>query len=650
MSVPASASVSVSARGLSAHLLVDISVPKLPAVSPDGRRVAYLVSEAGEGGARHTDLWLAPVDGSGPATRLATGLARTTGLCWAPDGESLLSLVRGELRRTTLSGESEPLASHDAGILQCLPFPDGRRVAVITGGEESPEQERRAEEGDDAFVWGEHVPGDRLRIFDLDDSTWTQIDALGDRHVVAAALRPDGAAIAAISWSTALDDPGAFTARLHVIDADSGKARDLGPVGVDACSPVWWSEAGFWHVSYIAAAEGRIVGYAVFDVALSDGQVTGAGDAEPAHRDLTAGIAACPVELVQAGHAAPLAVFAESLDTGLYRLEPAELRFQKLLGRTGRLESLTVSRRGEVIAALASSGSDPDEIHAGPIAGPLNRISDARHALRDVEWGVQQRLSYQAADGLGLEGLFLLPPGASPEDGPFPLITVIHGGPYARHADAADLVLQPCPQWFAAAGYAVFLPNPRGSLGRGREFAASVLGALGQQEWTDILAGIDRLIADGVAHPDRLGITGWSHGGFLSSWAVGQSDRFKAAIVGAGISDWAVQVGAGELGGQDGALVGGYGWEGVGPHAHDRQSPISYASRIRTPVLLLHGEEDTNVPLCQAVYLERALRHYEVEHQLVVYPREGHGIWERAHQYDMLERAVAWFDRWIEKG
>ena len=128
-------------------------------------------------------------------------------------------------------------------------------------------------------------------------------------------------------------------------------------------------------------------------------------------------------------------------------------------------------------------------------------------------------------------------------------------------------------------------------------FAAAVAGKVGLEEWTDILSGIDLLIADGVADPDRLGIGGASHGGFMAAWAVGQTDRFKAALMDAGISDWGMLVATGEQATWEAGLGGSAGWEGPGPHRHDRLSPISFASKISTPVLILHGENDTNVPL-----------------------------------------------------
>lgn len=364
-------------------------------------------------------------------------------------------------------------------------------------------------------------------------------------------------------------------------------------------------------------------------------------------RNLTVGRSACPTELVQVADGPPLALFAEGLDTALYRLDPQSLRFHRLSCATGTLAGLTASHSGETLAVLMSTAREPKNVHAGPTGGPLLQLSDTSPELRRIRWGVQQRLGYQASDGLQLDGLLILPAGRTRDEGPFPLVTLVHGGPYFRHADEFTLTVVDCGQWLATAGYAVFLANPRGGSGHGHEFAAVVAGAVGGDEWTDILAGIDLLVAEGVADPERLGISGWSHGGFMAAWAIGRTERFKAAVMGAGISDWGMQAGTGEDGIMDAALGGSTGWNGPGPHVHDRNSPISYVSRIRTPVLILHGEQDTNVPLGQVVHFHRALRHFGVEHEFVVYPREGHGLHERAHQLDALRRIRAWYDRWL---
>ena len=505
--------------------------------------------------------------------------------------------------------------------------------------EPSAEDERRQACGDDAMVWSERAPGDRLRLLDLVSRELAVVDGLGDRHIVEVSQRPDGGPLAVISWDCPQDEPGAFTARMHVVDLATKQVRDLGPVGLGATSPTWWSAGGSWHLAYLAVTPpGPIGGYAVFDIT---------GPAAGESRNLTAGMTVCPAELAQVPGGPPLALFADGLDTALYRLDAGTQRFRQVSSWEGSVDTLTASSSGAMIAARASTAYQPNDVHAGPADGQLTRLSDTRPELRRIRWGTQERLSCQASDGLALDGLLILPAGKSRQDGPFPLITLVHGGPYDRYMDALMLGWWPSGQWLATAGYAVFLANPRGGEGHGHEFAVSVGGAVGTDEWTDILSGIDLLIADGVADPARLGIGGWSHGGFMAAWAVGQTGRFKAALIGAGISDRGAMAGVGELGAQEAGLGGSFGWESVGPHRHDQLSPISYASKVSTPVLILHGLQDTNVPVGQATYFHRALCRFGVEHELVLYPRDGHSIMERNHQIDLLRRTRAWFAQWL---
>jgi dienelactone hydrolase len=381
------------------------------------------------------------------------------------------------------------------------------------------------------------------------------------RHVAEVARHPDGR-LAVLTWSSPKIDPGLLEPALHVVE--NGRITDLGPTPADAGSPVWWGD----EVVYLALTPPHLQGgNAVFD---------------QRHRNLTEGLQACPTELVQDDGNAPIVVVATGLDTEFHRL-------------------------GE---------------------GPLARIRGAHRPrgaeqLPDLPWGIQERLRYQAEDGLDLDGLLVLPVGGTRADGPFPMITLVHGGPYDRWADDFQLHWVPSAQWFAHQGIASFLLNPRGSLGRGHEFAAAVSKRVGQEEWHDIETGIDLLVHQGVADPDRLGIAGWSHGGFMAAWATTRTDRFKAALVGAGISDWPRQIAKGEWGRFEAAL-------GDGPE----HSPLTYADRIRTPLLIVHGAEDTNVPVEQAELLHRAVQHSE----LVVYPGEGHSLQQREHRLDLLNR------------
>jgi dipeptidyl aminopeptidase/acylaminoacyl peptidase len=629
---------------LTAELVVDGDVPSQPVISPDGRWVAYAVAPVGRRGERHLSaLWVAAADGSSRSWKLTAGLAADCDPRWAPDSAAVFFLSdrtgSRQLHRVQLGGgEAEVLTDWRGEVLGAWPLADARLVAVVATDEPTEEDERRRAERDDAFVWGQQVLPGRLRVLDLVTGELRTVGGLGHRHVVELAARPDGAALATISWASPDNDPGATTSALHVVDLDTGTTRDLGRTGTEARSPAWWRGDDGWHLAYLAMPA-PFGGDAVYDVAV--------GAAAGEHRDLTAGMAVCPAELAQVADGPPLALFADGLDTAVYRLDADQLRFGCVAALDGLADSLTASRSGAVIAARASTAYEPLNVHAGPPAGQLTRLSDTRPALRAISWGRQERLSYRAPDGLSLDGLLILPPGRGRADGPFPLVTLVHGGPDARFADEFMLAPHPTGQWLATAGYAVFLPNPRGGVGHGRAFAAAVRHSAGGSEWGDITTGIDLLVAEGVADPGRLGIGGASHGGFMAAWAIGQTDRFKAAVMAAGISDWGMLVATGEGATLDAALSGSCGWEGTGPHPHDQVSPVSFASKVRTPVLIVNGEDDTNVPVSQAIYFHRALSWYGAEHELVIYPREGHGLVERNHQLDLLRRTRAWFDRWL---
>jgi len=646
--------MSEDAPELTAELVVDGAVPSQPVISPDGCWVAYVVAPVGRRAERRScALWVAAADGGSPPRKLTAGMAADFGPRWAPDSASVFFLSdrtgSPQLHRIPLGGgEAEVLTDWRGEISDAWPLADGRLVAVVATGEPTEEDKRRRGERDDAFVWGQQLRRGRLWVLDLATGELRTVDGLGSRHVVELAPRPQGGALAVISWASPEQDPGAFTSELHVADPEAGTVLNLGRLGPRARSPVWWQAGGSWHLAYLARPGpfGGYGGYAVYDVAVTA--------AAAMHHDLTEGMSVCPADLAQVADGPPLALFADGLDTAIGRLDPGLRRFRCLSARDGLVDSLTASRSGEVVAALATTSREPVNVHAGPPGGPLIRLSDTQPALRAISWGTQERLSYQAPDGLDLDGLLILPPGRSRADGPFPLITWVHGGPPARYADQFLLGPRSPGQWLATAGYAVFLPNPRGGVGHGRDFAAAVVraagGAVGGADWSDIVTGIDLLITEGVADPDRLGIGGASYGGFMAAWAIGQTDRFKAAIMDAGISDWGMLLATSEFGTIDAALGGSCGWEGTGPHPHDQVSPISFASKIRTPVLIVHGQDDTNVPVSQAIYFHRALSWFGVEHELVIYPREGHAFAERNHQLDLLCRTRAWFGRWLHDG
>ncbi|MGW4399236.1 S9 family peptidase [Amycolatopsis nivea] len=628
--------------GLTAELVVDGRAPQTPALAPNGQLLCYVLAPLSRTGDHlDTELWLVDTDGTAPR-RATLDAATESRPRWSADSGTLFFLSdradRGtpQVHRLALAGgAAAAVTAWRAGIVDHLPLADPHLIALLAYDEPTEQDARRARDRDDAIVFGEREPRARLRLLDLRTGLITTPDVFGDRHVVELRQRPDGGPLAVLTQASDDNDYGPRTGRLHLFDPATGATADLGATEADAGSLAWWQAEDGWHLGYLALTPPVLqAGTAVFDLAV-DSRV---------RRNRTSGLPMCPTELHETD-TAPLVVFADGLNTTLARLDPAGLT--TLSQHAGSLDALTATPSGTTIAALTGTRSQPANVHVGAPTGPLRKITDTRPELNGITFGTQRPLAYRAADGLALDGLLVLPVGKSASDGPFPLITIAHGGPYDRSADRFQLFWFPSAQWLAAAGYAVFLPNPRGGQGRGHQFALSVAGRVGQEEWTDILTGIDLLVAQGVADPDRLGIAGGSHGGFLSAWAVGQTDRFRAALVLAGVIDWGMLAATGEYGQFEAALGGSTGWDGTGPHPHDAVSPISFAGRVRTPVLLLHGAEDTNVPLGQSVSFHRALRHFGAEHEFVIYPREGHSIRERRHQLDVLLRTRAWFDRWL---
>lgn len=630
---------------LTAEMITDGLVPGDPQLSPDGHLVAYTVAPAGKRGEHpQRAIWLAATDGATPPRRATAGTVNDTMPRWSPDGSALYFLSdraergKAQLHRLPLAGgEAEALTDWKGGVAEFVPLPGDRTIAFLAKDGPTDEEARRERERDDAKVYGERWPQHRLRLLDLTTRDVRTVDALGDCHVAEISPSPDGTQIAAYTWPSPGLDNNAFPVPLYLVDTVSGTARQLCTLPTGG-GDLTWDRDGLEIVYVARAAEGGAAGNGLFAVALND----------PTSRMLVPNLPACPTASTRGGAGDILVTVATGLDTTINRLDPEADTLTELLHATGGLDGLTVSADGGTIAVLRSTPSEALNVWAGPTGGPLTRLTDLRPELREITWGTQERLAWTAPDGLAIDGLLILPPGKTRADGPFPLIAVIHGGPYGRFADDFQLSTgRPSAQWHALAGYAVLTPNPRGGVGHGQAFAISVAGRVGLEDWGDIVAGIDQLIADGVADPDRLGIGGWSQGGFMTAWAVGQTDRFKCGVMGAGVSDWGMMVAESDVPTFEAGLGGSTGWEGVGPHQHDAISPISFVHRVKTPVLLLHGERDERVPVSQAQFFAQGLRRHGVPNELVIYPREPHGLQERNHQLDALRRARAWFDRWL---
>ena len=304
------------------------------------------------------------------------------------------------------------------------------------------------------------------------------------------------------------------------------------------------------------------------------------------------------------------------------------------------MPALAASADGSRAAAAYESPDEAAEVmlwERGERRALTSLNGEVAPKLANVDWRPYRWSSF---DGLEIEGLLALPRNGN--DKPRPLVVLVHGGPTAcwswTFAPAYGLV-----QLLAAEGYAALLPNPRGSVGRGAEFAVANLGDMGGGDLQDILTGIDALVRDGIADDARVAIAGGSYGGFMSCWAVTQTDRFAAAIPEAVVTDWVSFHSTTNIGQFDRLYLQADPYDEQGDYT--RRSPVYHAHKCTTPTLILHGEDDLCTPLSQAVEFYNALVAAGCETELVVYPREGHGWTEREHQIDSWNRWRDWLAR-----
>ncbi|MBV9198051.1 MAG: S9 family peptidase [Solirubrobacterales bacterium] len=583
---------------------------------------------------------MALLDGSAPPRRLTRATGRSDRPRWSPGGASLA--FRSDRRKRGVfglyllrldGGEAEPLYVSERDVEHFAWSPDGAALALVVPDDPDENEHRRHEQGDDAEVNGRRWRYARLRVLDLDSREVRDV-AAGEFHVSEAAWSPDGLRLAYLCRPTPELD-----ARLQTVLCVAPATG--GPAAVVCSAPrasglVWSGDDG---IMYTGPADDH----------WQSGQVLWSVDPAGAPPHVMApesGEEACGLAVI-AAHAQPVVIWlARGLDSCLEVVAAGGRRapLQITTPRWWTEATVVWNERGPVIAMTGGNGEQPVEVWAGP-APELRCLSRHHESLSGVRFGRQQEFRWTAPDGLELDGLFVYPANAAA--GPYPTVVLIHGGPYWRWDRRCHLEPEDWVQWLATAGYAVLAPNPRGGLGHGHEFAARVRGDVGGGDYADVMTAVDAAIERNLADPDRLGIGGWSQGGFMTAWAITQTDRFKAAVMSAGVSDWGMLTLRGDLPHFEAELSGSRPWDGPGPHRAAARSPISFANRVSTPLLILHGHEDARVPVSQAAGFHRALRDQDATVELVIYPREPHLIHERSHQRDMLHRVRAWYDRWI---
>jgi dipeptidyl aminopeptidase/acylaminoacyl peptidase len=529
------------------------------------------------------------------------------------------------------------LTEAKAGIADLAWSSDGSRIAYVAPDGESEEEERRHREKDDAVYIDHNYKFARLWVIPAGGGE-PQALTPAEYQVRGFAWFADGWAV--VTSPTPKEDDFALPWTLRQV-------REGQPD-----STLWQGKYPLWTLS--ASQDGQVLGWTHAGAGAGDPidelWVLEAGG-EP--RRALAGYAGGLVKaVVQPDGSGFLVVGVEGTHHSVGQLsraggEVAVLLDDRVLVSENDIGEpiISVTRDGSHYACALEDGTHPGEVWTGSSGETPRQISNGNVSLREVRLGASETVRWQAPDGQTIEGVLVYP--AEYREGQrYPLVVHVHGGPHWQWLDRLMIGWHDWAQWLAAHGYAVLLPNPRGSVGRGLQYLWSNRRRWGIGDFPDILSGVDSLIERGLADPERLGIGGWSYGGFMTAWAIGHSDRFKAAIVGAGVTNLLSFQASDIPSWLPGEELLAQPWNE--PELYARCSPISYAEQVVTPTLILHGEADKRVPVGQGFELYAALRARGVPTQMVVYPREEHPIIERHHQRDLLERVLNWYNRLLK--
>ena len=286
----------------------------------------------------------------------------------------------------------------------------------------------------------------------------------------------------------------------------------------------------------------------------------------------------------------------------------------------------------------------PAEIYMREKDGRVRQLGELQQGLQRVPLARTTIFETKSFDGTEIEAALMRPQRSKPAD-KLPLVLLVHGGPASNFSEGYGWETG-WAQMLAAHGYEVLMVNPRGSNGYSEDFAKANRSDWGGGDYHDLMAVLDAVIANGGTDPERLGIGGWSYGGEMTAWAITQTHQFKAAVAGAPVFDQQAEFET-ENDPADDEWYFGTPWEH--PDIFARNSPATYIRKARTPTLILDGAEDENNPVGQSKGLYRALKHFGVETELVLYPGEGHSPKKGAYNIDMFTRILGWYDRYLKK-
>ncbi|MFH8252755.1 serine hydrolase [Microbacterium sp. B2969] len=635
--------------------VLDLTVPSQPAVSPDGAHIVYVLSGVDvEADTGTSCLWL--TDAGGGTRRLTQGRTDTVP-AFSPDGETLAFLRDGQLWTLPIAGgEAVQRTRLALGAGAPVWSPGGDRIAFAApvdgdamSGETDADRSVRGGAPIVADVIDYQADGSgflrrirmQLHVVDLAGGDVRQLTE-GDEHASSPAWSPDGTALAFVRKPAGVDDL-VYRSAVHVLDtADPAAPARVVAFADGVAATVAYAPDGAHFV--VVGWSGDPDGIArLFRVDAATGEAVEL--AASLDRNVMPGAPAYPGGLPQfAANGDVLFAIRDRGCTHLYAVPLAGGEPRHVHGADGEVVS-GLSVAGDVAAIALSSPTSFGQILRLDLAAATAAVV-AEHVTTDAEPYVRESRDFEIGDGVTVQGWILRDPAAS---GPTPLLVDVHGGPHNSWNAALD-EMHVFHQALAAKGWTILTINPRGSDGYGEDFWKGVNGAWGQADANDFLEPVDLLVAEGVADPARLAVTGYSYGGFMTCYLTGIDDRFAAAVAGGVVSDLASMGGTSD----DSHLlniheIGVMPWDVAGRERLAAMSPYTRVAKVKTPTLVLHGENDVRCPVGQAQQWYAALRERGIPTRLVVYPGGSHIfplLGKPSHRVDYARRVVEWVEQY----
>ncbi len=563
-------------------------------------------------------------------------------VAWSRDGKNLAILATSNHGSPTIfvapaSGPTRRVMATTGSVHDIQWSPDGTRLAMLYSTATEEANSPVAATPRDTGVMDTHIDRQHLAIVDVATGAIKPVSG-PDIYIYEYDWSPNGKQLV-VSQARGSGNNNWWVAKLSVIDAATAAMHDIASPKTQLAEPRWSPDGS--EIAYIGGL-------------MSDQGVTG-GDlylvpaAGGASRDITPGTTSSVASFSWTG---PTTMLATAYAQGQSLVATVSTQADKIIpiwsgdehASTGTIDgvaAVSAAANGSTVAAVRESFAMPPEIWVGA-PGKWTQITHANDGIKPITGkGVSVRWKSEAFD---VQGFLIYPTNFDPNR-KYPMIVQVHGGPSSAVRPSFF-----SPDSYEAAesqaGYFVFLPNPRGSYGQGEAFTRANVKDFGHGDLKDIMAGVDTVLHRYPVDGNRLGIRGWSYGGFMTMWAVTQTNRFKAAVSGAGLSNWLSYTGENGISEWMVPFFGATAYEDKA--VYDKSSPINYIDNAKTPTLIVVGERDAECPAPQSFEFWRGLQHAGVTTQLVVYPDEGHHFVIPNHVRDVRDRTIKWMDTYLK--